>query len=135
MLMCCSQSQFNGILKTELIFDVLFFRYGQNLKYLELDYIDIANDWGLEQLTKLKSLEVLKMKLFRTATMDNLVPFGYCQNLKLLNIEADYSSFSAEKVSAFLKNNRRPLKKLCFQKPDLTLISKFFHFTAEWSDR
>ena len=118
-----------------MIFDILFFRYGQNLKYMELDYIDIATDWGLEQLTKLKSLEVLKMKLFRTITMDNLIPFGYCENLKLLNIEIEYSSFSAEKISAFLKNNRRPLKKLCFQKPTLAYLSKFFHLTAEWSDR
>ena len=104
---------------------------------MELDYIDIATDWGLEQLTKLKSLEVLKMKLFRTVTMDNLIPFGYCENLKLLNIEIEHSSFSAEKMSAFFKNNRRPLKKLDFKKPELIFNDprSYFHFTAEWSER
>ena len=121
----------------ELIFDILFFRYGQNLKYMELDYIDIATDWGLEQLTKLKSLEVLKMKLFRTFTVDNLIPFGNYENLKMLNIEINYTRFCPEKFSKFLKNNRRPLKKLEFKKPELIFNDprSYFHFTAEWSER
>ena len=98
---------------------------------MELDYIDFATDWGLEQLTKLKSLKVLKMNPFRPVPINNLISFGFCENLKLLDIDFDYSTFSSEKISAFLKNNRRPLKKLCFQRPGL---SNFLHLSAEWSD-
>ena len=69
------------------MYSIYMLRFGQNIKYLELDHINVANDWGLEQFTKLKSLEVLKMKLFRTFTVDNLIPFGNKENLKMLNIE------------------------------------------------
>ena len=116
---------------------IFYFSFGQNLKYLELEHIDIASDLGLKQLTKLNSLEVLKMKLFRTFTIDNLIPFSDFKNLKILNVEINYTSFSPEKFSKFLKNNRRPLKKLDFKKPELIFNDprSYFHFTAEWSER
>ena len=118
-------------------YDVTYFSFGQNLKYLELEYIDITSDWGLEQLTKLNSLEVLKMKLFRTFTVDNMIPFGNCKNLRILNVEINYTSFSSHRFSKFLNNNKRPLKKLDFKKPELIYNGpkSYFEFTSEWSER
>ena len=119
------------------MYSIYMFRFGQNIKHLELDHINVANDWGLEQFTKLKSLEVLKMKLFRTFTVDNLIPFGNKENLKMLNIEINYTKFCPHKFSKFLNNNKRPLKKLGFKKPELIVnhLRSYYHFTAEWSER
>ena len=67
--------------------------------------------------------------------MDNLIPFGNYENLKMLNIEINYTRFCPEKFSKFLKNNRRPLKKLGFKKPELisNRLRSYYHFTAELS--
>ena len=119
-------AQMNLIYPVFVIF--FFFSFGQNLKYLELLYIDISSDWGLEQLTKLKSLEVLKMKPYKTFHVDNLIPFGNCKNLKELNVEINYTTFSPEKFSKFLENNRRPLKKLDFKKPQLSFNTPRSYF-------